>query len=245
MTMATKKILGLDLGVSSTIEQILKVVLLVVLITMSPITTDAKNVVHSETHQDTTELLQRLLKLIKTVTSKRVLPNVMEVVFRHERDVTVLMVDTDGNKSNFEELYLKHYDEAFLSPAEYPTKYDFYAKAKSLNHYSFNILGDDGKSYGTWKYSQLILENGDKKHTYISSPRIIEEVLRDMNSSANNTDFRIKDISKNILQKRETGLTGYKNLDTSWIQKVKQIPYNFGTQVLAADVNTQVGNYEI
>ena len=108
-------------------------------------------------------------------------------------------------------------------------------------------MGSDGRSHGTWKYSQLIMdEGGNSKHEYsLAYPGVIEDVLEDMNSPANNTDFEIKNITRPLYPGYGGGLSSYREPDLSWIQKVKDTPCNFGSPCFLAEVQTQVGKYSI
>lgn len=164
-------------------------------------------------------------------------------------EIEYTYTDCDGDLSTFEHLEINCLRLTSIgSYGDFDASYQIFAGGvKSLNNYSFDIVGSDGRSHGTWKYSQLIMdEGGNSKHEYsLAYPGVIEDVLEDMNSPANNTDFEIKNITRPLYPGYGGGLSSYREPDLSWIQKVKDTPCNFGSPCFLAEVQTQVGKYSI
>lgn len=233
----------------------LKAVPLAVMLAMSPLTpNNAKNIMRGEKEAAPIELVQNQQKNIPNIYKTK------EVEYENGLVLTYKYIDKNSDLSNFEWLsivdnrvvgydYLKvydefGYDELCLGPIYSINR----GLVHSLNKYAFDVIGSDGRSYGTWNYEQLLLYDGflqNSEKYKLSHPKIIEDVLKDMNTPNNNTCFKVENITRPLYPGYGGGLSSYREPDLSWIQKVKDTPCNFGNVCFVAEVQTQVGKYDI
>lgn len=172
----------------------LKAVPLAVMLAMSPLTpTNAESIMRGEKDAEPVELVQNQQKFIPKVFKTR------KVDYGNGLVITYNYVDNNGDLSNFERLSIHDnvvvdFDELNGVPI-----HSIHGGVQSLNKYAFDIVGSDGRSYGTWNYQQLILDDvipGGPKEYKLSHPKIIEDVLKDMNTPVNNTGFKVKNITR-------------------------------------------------
>lgn len=222
----------------------LKAVPLAVMLAMSPLTpTNAESIMRGEKDAEPVELVQNQQKFLPKVFKTR------EVDYGNGLVITYNYVDKNGDLSNFERLAINDNVIVDFDELNGVLIHSIHGGGvQSLNKYAFDIVGSDGRSYGTWNYQQLILDDvipGGPKEYKLSHPKIIEDVLKDMNTPVNNTGFKVKNIARPLYPGSGGGLTSLGKTDLSWVQKVKDTPCNFGSPCFLAEVQTQVGKYSI
>lgn len=160
-------------------------------------------------------------------------------------DLSAEFYDKDGVSSTAEMVTMVSSSTVNKKNAGLPLdRYDIHASVESLTDYSFNVVGDDGKSLGTITYSQLNLKGGKA----ISLSNVVSD-MREFANSPKNKAFPVKKVNVKLIPKRDMGLRtfidGATEFGTSWIQKVKAVPENFGDVVNTAKFSTGAGEYNI
>lgn len=180
-----------------------------------------------------------------TLIERKNYDGVLRTDMREGVNLTAEFYDRDGVSSTTEVVnMISSGTENKIFADEPLDRYDINAPIENLTDYSFNIVGDDGNSLGTLTYSQLNLKGGKA----ISVSNVVSDMREFANSSENNA-FQIKKVNVNLIPKRGVGLRtfieGTTEFGTSWIQKVNNVPYNFGDVVNTAKFSTQAGEYNI
>ena len=165
---------------------------------------------------------------------------------RHKsKDLTVKFVDSDGDLSTVEHVNFQS-EHAFgkLMNKEPLNRYDIYGSVKSLTDYQFNIIGDDGKAFGTLGYSQIMLDDNRE----VSLSDVVQD-MRHFAQSPRNNAFRINKVNVDLIPAKDGSLKTFipnvTDFDTNWIKKVKEKDYDFGTKIMTGNITTKKGNYKI
>lgn len=226
----------------------LKAVPLAALIAMSPLsTTNAEDIMRTEPRSNV-EL--SLADNNPKVVQKKVYNAACSKILLGPADFKLKYINNDNNPSTVESVLAESDGTSttlLLEGADYCYDDDIYGQVKSLNDYKYDVVGDDGRSYGTWTFSQLIIENDSglpKKQPTIMNPDIIEDVRKFALSSSNNNAVEIKTIEDVVLPQRDFGLTTFKKLDTSWVERSKSDKF-YHNGYTAAQFTSQVASYGI
>ncbi len=225
-----------------TVTSTVKAIPLAVLIAMSPITTtNAESIMRGEANTNIIELTQSPEK----ITSKQSIPNAL-AYYGGKQALEISYIDTDGRPSTFESIRME--SENCIS-SQVDENNDFSGYAKSLCNYNFSIVGDDGKEYGQWKYSQVAFAQDKDKNSpatfFVARPNVINIVKNIINSDGNNNSISVKNISKTLYPKRDGALTTIDKRNKAELYRQKVVPSNFGYQVFEGEITTQVGKYKI
>lgn len=160
------------------------------------------------------------------------------------QNLFISFLDENGNKNNIERVRLES-AKTVSDMSEYPGMQlgfsDILGEAQSLNNYSLRIVGDDGIAMGTLRISEVALTDGKN----LMHPDVVDFIRNFANSPKNNGAIEIRNVTNTLLPNANFGLTARKKLDTSWIQKIKESNYNWGTKITQRELSTQVGNYKI
>lgn len=186
-----------------------------------------------------------------------------------EGNLFITLNDCDGNKNNVEEIYFE--STGFMNfIGRHPefSKEDITvgikdglmsSPVKGIYNYTFRIIGDDGKEYGTLTGTQLMTEND----LAFTKPEILDYVKEFLSSKKNNTKIEIKNVTGTLLPHETIGLCSIRDeayfsnehrsflnptreFDSSWTGKsasAKIQPSKWGQLIGTKELTTQNGNY--
>lgn len=165
-------------------------------------------------------------------------------------NLNLYFLDLDNNKSNVEQIEIidddtwSYYLDLYAS--ERLDLYKFHeidGVVKSINECNYVVMGEDGKSIGTWSFSYVSLSPRYEGGYFILRPDIVKSIKEFALSNRNNGAVTIKTINRNAIIRRNTFNTFGKL--SSWIQETQKKEYNFGTFLKNVNWKSDMGEYTI
>ena len=223
--MATKKILGLDFGVNSMIEQVLKVVLLTVLIAMSPLNAPVN------AGNNVVEL--RETKSNNIVEKKKL-----------ENDVYNFDISVEKDQKNSNSYKIKVYAE---SKKDYNLLgcFIYEGYVMNFNKVNYNVYDDTGKKVSQFKFNSVGLNDVTSEENIISVSdkdvcNYIQELIikYDVGIAPYNRNFNLKMSSNGHLTHAKPSTNWLKETDSSNTLK-------YGKVLSSGDIETEDGPYRV
>ena len=218
--MATKKILGLDLSVSSMIEQVLKVVLLTVLIAMSPLNAPVN------AGNNVVEL--RETKSNNIVEKKKI-----------ENDVYNFDISVEKDQKNSNSYKIKVYA---VSKNDLLGRFIYEGYVMNFNKVNYNVYDDTGKKVSQFKFNSVGL-NDSEENLSVSDKDVcnyIQELITkyDVGIAPYNRNFNLKMSSNGHLTHAKPSTNWLKETDSSNTLK-------YGKVLSSGDIETEDGPYRV
>lgn len=220
-----------------------KAVPLAVLLAMSPLALEAQNNTTERPTISVTATHSKVLSDPRVVDCENF--NMGEGFYSSNPELHLYYLNTDGNKSNVEQLEaISGETSAKISYVGETDFHDIYGVIKSLNNCNYNIVGDDGKSIGIWSFSYATITSAGGSGSYIMRPDVVNSVKEFASSTRNNGAIEIKNINKDAVVGR-LGMSTARTVDLSWIDETRKNNYNFGTKLKEINLETNNGVYKV